>query len=273
MYFKPIFYVLFAVIFANVGLSPAAELTPNELMEKNRLAQQFNSLKADCVLKTSGGKRRPSEKKFTWLRKRQENKIHFNTLTTFKEPAEIKGQAILFLERTANKNEISMYLPAYKKVRRVEASQQKTGFMSSDFSYADMTTFQNKEYDYRDAGKVKCPTTDASTIDCRIIESKPKDQATIDRTGYSKSIVWVRVDQNTTTQVEHYDADNKLLKRLIFESSKLMGKGDDKQDLYFAHHLLMHAITTDQKTDLAFDTVEINKDVKDSLFDLQNFGK
>ncbi len=250
-----------------------AKISPEELMDKNRLAQQFKSLKADCVIKTSGGKRRPSEKSFTWLRSRQDNGIYFNTLTTFKTPAEIKDQAILFLERAANQNEISMYLPAYKKVRRVEASQQKSSFMSSDFSYADMTTFQNKEYNYTEKKSEKCPTDDAKTIDCRVIEATPKDNSTAERTGYSRSIVWVRVDQNTTTQVEHYDKDNKLNKRLIFETSKKMGKGDQGQDLYFAHHLLMNALASEQKTDLNFDQVEINLPLKENIFSLQNFGK
>ena len=166
-----------------------------------------------------------------------------------------------------------MYLPAYKKVRRVEASQQKSGFMSSDFSYADMTTFQNKEYNYQEIGKGKCPTADAKTFECRTIEARPKEQATIDRTGYTRSLVWVRTDQFTSTQVEHFDENNKLLKRLTFQNSKKMGTGDDGQDLYFAHELLMHSLISDQKTQLTFDSVSVNLEVKDSSFSLQNFGK
>src|SRR5687767_13892481 len=101
-----------------------ADPSAKEIMTKNEEARKIDEIQADAVLVTGGGGGQERVKKFTWWKKLTSDKVHFNTLTRFHQPAEIRGEGILFLERENNENEVLMYLPNFKKIRRVESQQQ-----------------------------------------------------------------------------------------------------------------------------------------------------
>src|SRR3954462_6415674 len=120
---------LFAAAFSVfTAFGASAAMTPREVMVKNEEARKI----ADSVAKASlssklGDKERVKE--FTWWRKLLEDGTRFNTLTRFHSPAEVRGEGILFLEHASDQNEVLMYLPAFKKIRRVESQQQSSSFM------------------------------------------------------------------------------------------------------------------------------------------------
>ncbi len=58
------------------------------------------------------------------------------TLTSFSEPADLKGTRILVLAR----NQMYIYLPQYQKMRRIASHVTKQGFMGTSFSQADMNS-------------------------------------------------------------------------------------------------------------------------------------
>lgn len=98
-------------------------------MVKHEEARQVPAFVAKALLasvKADGAKK---EKTFTLWRKLKADGVHYQTLTRFHLPAEVKGEAILFLENDKGENDILLYLPAYQKVRRIERSQQSASFM------------------------------------------------------------------------------------------------------------------------------------------------
>ncbi len=90
-----------------------------------------------------------------------------------------------------------LYLPALKKTKRIASSDKSGSFMGSDFSYSDMTSrpLENYEYELLQEGEV-----DGHPV--WIIQSTPVDEDEIDETGYTKSIQFVRTDNDVVVQAK-----------------------------------------------------------------------
>ena len=178
-----------SLIFAFLILTPVtygAGLTALQVMEKNEEVRQLHDLNAGALLETGSGSQVEKIKTFKWWKKLQKDGIHFSTLTRFLKPAEVKNEAILFLENTGGLNDVFLYLPTYKKVRRVESQQQSGSFMGSDLSYSDMATPHVMDYDYKLLTEEKCPESDSANVSCYVVHSKPKTDEIRKRTGFQR---------------------------------------------------------------------------------------
>lgn len=263
--------VALIVVFPFLSVA-AAEPSAKEIMTKNDAAARHTDVKATAKLKTSGGTRKPSEKSFTWWRRLKDDGVRFETLTKFHAPAEVRDEAILLLE-DEEENEVLIYLPSFKKVRRVESQQQSGSFMASDFSYADITAAHVTDFNHKTEKTENCPNT--KTVKCWVIESIPARDSVRERMQYSKTKNWVRQDNYMVEKGEFYDLDGKIVKKLnVWDIKKMAGsKGDDR---YFAHHLKMERVAgsgAGQSTQIDFSQVKVNQGVDRSLFAKQNLGK
>lgn len=75
------------------------------------------------------GKKQPREMAFSVQLKGAK------TLTEFSAPGDIKGTRVLVL----NRSQMYIYLPAYRKVRRIASHVTQQGFMGTTYSHADMS--------------------------------------------------------------------------------------------------------------------------------------
>ncbi|MHA7838440.1 MAG: outer membrane lipoprotein-sorting protein [bacterium] len=111
----------------------------------------------------------------------------------FISPADVQDTGFLTYDYDdeARDDDQWLYLPALKKTKRIAASDKSGSFMGSDFSYADMTDRPLSRYDYTllQEGEV-----DGHPV--WVIESVPRSEEEIDETGYEKSILFVRKDND-----------------------------------------------------------------------------
>src|SRR6185295_7548237 len=244
-----------------------AAMAPKDVMVKNEQARQLSDSIAKASLSTkSGGTERVKE--FTWWRKLLEDGTHFNTLTRFHTPAEVRGEGILFLEHAADQNEVLMYLPTYKKIRRVESQNQSSSFMGSEFSYADIATPHVDDYNYKMVKEEACPEAEGSKenagIKCFVVESTPATDAVKERTGYSKTVSWVRQDNFMHVKVEFYAAEGgALVKRMIASENKEV---DPAKHKWMAMSVRMENVAKGNITLLKFAEVKVNQGVPDNTF-------
>jgi hypothetical protein len=187
----------------------AANPDPKGIMEKNELARKVKEIVAKAELKTYGGDKKDNAKEFTWQRKLQSDGVRYSTLTRFHSPPTIKGQGILILERPGSENEIMLYLPTYKKVRRVENQEQSGSFMGSIFSYSDMATPQLNDYKYKFVKEEKCPVDGKAT--CFVVEQWAESESIKQRQGYSRWVNWINKETYMVDQREYYDLNTKFL--------------------------------------------------------------
>ncbi len=76
------------------------------------------------------GKKEPRKMAFTTKVKGEKS------LTEFQEPGDLKGTRVLVLSRS----QMYVYLPAYRKVRRIASHVTQQGFMGTTYSHDDMSS-------------------------------------------------------------------------------------------------------------------------------------
>ncbi len=244
-----------------------AAMSAKEIMLKNEDVRRLGTINSKATLTTGGEGETKRVKEFTWWRKLQKDGTHFNTLTRFHVPAEIRNEGILFLEHEGDESDVLLYLPVYKKVRRVERSSQSGSFMGSELSYADIATPHVEDFGYKLLREEPCPS---SGLKCWVIESTPLRDQTRERTGYSKSTQWVRQDNTMAEKVEHFDKDGALVKRIALSEIREV---DPEKHKWMALKLAVTNVKNGKYTNMDFAKVKVNTDISDAVFTQQNLSK
>jgi len=176
----------------------------------------------------------------------------------FLSPADDKGVAFLKIEHTDKDDEMRLWLPAFKKVRRISSKKKADSFMGSDLSYEDMTSRELDEYTYELKGE---KTVDG--IDCHILESIPKEGVT--RT-YKRFVTYVSKADLVGILDEAYDMRDQLLKRRVMKYTKQKSY-DLPLEIYVENVQKQHS------TRLKFTNIEVDTGVEEDLFQEKNLKR
>ncbi len=244
----------------------SAELpSGREVLEKQEEARKIPSFQAKAMLTTSkAGESNKAPKKFRWWRKLSD-KTHFVTLTRFDEPATIRGEGVLIREGK-DQNDVLLYLPHFKKVRRVEGQSQSSSFFGSVFSYSDVAMPHADDNTAKVLREETCP---GEKLQCWVVEISPSSKKIRDRTGYSKSVQWVRQDNWITVAGDFYDLKGKLWKKLRATEVKEV---DPKNKKWLPHHVVLEDVIKKRTTVLRLADVKVNVTIDDTVFTEQNLA-
>ena len=159
-------------------------------------------------------------------------------LARFTAPSDQKGISFLSLPG----GETYLYLPAFKKVRRIASHVKNTSFAGTDFSYSDMEAKA-----YADDHGANILSEDSSTYTIESFPNNPNDYE------YSKIIMKVAKDSFVPLEIEFINkkgtAYKKLVSRKIEKSGKYWVAGErEMTDLITGHS------TTIINTSVKFDT-------------------
>ena len=248
----------------------AGSLSGKEIMTRNEEARRIQDVHSDAMIVTKGPDIPERVKRFTWWRKLTTDGNHFNTLTRFHFPGEVRGEGILFLEHGQNQNEVLMYLPNFKKIRRVESQQQSGSFMGSEFSYSDISTPHAEDYTHKFLREEACGTDEAKGLTCRVVESIPVSDEVKERTGYSKTLAWVRPDNDMIVRAEYTNLEGVFFKKL--EASEIK-QVDPTRKKWMAHRIHLENLKNRHSTTLHFSNAKVNQGIADSTFTQQNLSK
>ena len=129
------------------------------------------------------------------------------SLFVFDEPRDVRGTALLNHGHINTDDDQWLYLPALKRVKRINSSSRSGAFMGSEFTYEDMSTQEVEEYTYTYLRDESC-----GELACTVTEQVPLDE----KSGYSRKVVWQDKDDLRTWKVDLYDRRNSHLKTLTF---------------------------------------------------------
>lgn len=170
----------------------------------------------------------------------------------FLSPADVKGTAFLVWEHKDTANDVFIYLPALKKIRRIASEQKNQSFMGSDFSYADM---EKEDVDAATYQILREEDLDGKR--CWVIEALPTPDSDSE---YGKWITWVSQENYIPQKVEFYDKKGKLFK--VMHVLKIGPVGDDILPLHFT----MENIQKKHKTEIVIDEIKLNESISDREF-------
>jgi outer membrane lipoprotein-sorting protein len=223
----------------------ADDLSAADVMQKAEQARRVRDLTAEASLTTEADGR-TKVKTFTLWTALSGDGVHYRTLARF---------------------HVHLYLPRYKKVRRVESSSQSSSFMGSVFSYSDIAVQHAAEWDHVRERKEACPGVAAT---CHVIASTPKTAAIRTRTGYGKAMQWVREGSWVVMRGEYYGADGALSKVTTASDVVQVSSGSDR---WLALTTRIEDAKTRRFTVLRLRNVQVDKGIGDSVFTQQNLAR
>jgi hypothetical protein len=150
-----IYLVFLGFVFGQTGYEIAKKLD-EKIKPKNMVS------KTTMILTNSRGKTRKS----TMISKTMDNSKR--QLIWFLEPKDDKGIAFLKKEHGDRDDEMRIWLPDFKRVRRISAKKKGDSFMGSDLSYEDMTSRSLNENKYE-----RLDDTSVNGKDCFVVEVIP----------------------------------------------------------------------------------------------------
>lgn len=174
------------------------------------------------------------------------------SLVTFSKPRDVKGTTFLSFAHILDADDQWLYLPALKRVKRISSKNKSGPFVGSEFSFEDLAAQEVKKYSHKWIGEEACG--DAM---CHVIEQIPQ----YERSGYSKTIQYMRQDNLQPQKVDYYDRKGSLLKTLVFSDYRQYnGKYWRAQLLSMSNHV------TGKKTQLKFGAYKFQNGLTDSDF-------
>lgn len=244
-----------------LGLSKptwAADVNATMVMEKNFAVSKVGDSTSEATLTLihkSGEKRIRKMSSFTKLRP---NGVDNMRMTRFQSPADVKGTSTLLIERSDRDDDMWIYLPALKKVRRLVSSDKKDSFMGTDFSYGDVIGQKVGDWEHRLLREEM-----VSDKPCYVIESLPKSDAIKSDSGYSKRVSWIRRDNYVAVKGEFWDEAGESFKSIAFDDIQLVDPVHNKWQ-----PMRMEAANqqTGHRTLIIVHNFKTNQGIKDDFF-------
>jgi len=222
-------------------------LTGDELAQKMDDRKTPSDSKVDLIMTLTNKKGKTRSSSLRSITKNDGKK----QLIWFLAPADDKGISFLKIEHDGKDDEMRMWLPAFKKVRRISAKKRSDSFMGSDMSYEDMSSRQPDKFKFALIGKEAY-----EGVTCHLLESIPKEHI---RSEYNRHITWVDSTLLIPLKEESYDKSWQLLKEKSFFYTIIK----EYQILTKIHVV---NIQKNHSTTLNFEKIELDTGVSDDLF-------
>ena len=162
-------------------------------------------------------------------------------------PASDSGIATLSLPN----GEIYLYLPLFKKPKKITNLAESNAFNSSDFSIEDMATSA-----YADK---YTPSLKSSSGTNYVLDLTPK----ISNTSYKHLVVYINKQNFYPEKFEFYDKKNVMVKTSKYHHVKING-------FWIADRVSMEDLKKMHKTTLYMSDIKLNQGLSDDLFTLEN---
>ncbi len=166
--------------------------------------QGFGDYTADMVM-TLKNRRGDESTRYIRIRTLEMDNDGDRSLSIFDEPADVKGTAMLTWSHGLKPDDQWLYLPALKRVKRINSRNKSGPFMGSEFAFEDLGSQEIEKYRYRFLREEPCGDSQ-----CYVIERTPAYKYS----GYTRQVVWIDKNGYKLRKVDFYDRKNQLLKTL-----------------------------------------------------------
>lgn len=147
----------------------------------------------------------------------EESDSESKSLLEFLIPKDVSGTKLLTWSVKADDDSQWIYLPAFKKTKRISSSTKSSSFMGSEFTYEDLRSVDIDKFDYKFISEEKKGDDLIWNY-----EKTPKEKS-----GYSKQVLKTSQKYMSPVEVSYYDRSDSLLKTAVssdFKSYKVGAK-------------------------------------------------
>lgn len=228
------------------------------LVERNAATARFPAATAQArfVLENKAGARRTRQARLA--SKLQPNGQDTMRRVVFDAPADIRGTSTLLVEHSGRADDMWVYLPALKRVRRLAASNKRDSFAGTDFSYGDVMGYTVSDWQHTLAGEQPL-----DGVPHYVIESVPASVAIRNETGYSKRTSWIRKDNLVASRIDTLDSAGRPFKRFTFFDIQPVGNAGG---YWQPMRAIGRNLQTGHATTIVFSQFEVTSTLPDSDF-------
>jgi hypothetical protein len=173
-------------------------------------------------------------------------------------PADVAGIGVLlhaYGEKSDREDDIWIYIPAMKKIKRLSSRNKRGRFVSSEMSFADLERLQLSDFTYELLG-----SEDINGVSAEKIESKVADNEALFKTGYSRKVTWVDRTRDLIVKEEYYDDQGHHLKTMMAD------KVEQVDGFWTVTQLHVLNAQTGDSTKLVLNSIEYNLPVNEAQF-------
>jgi outer membrane lipoprotein-sorting protein len=251
------FLILFSFYFAASAFAQT-KLTAYQIVDRAQEAIRVKGVQGVSVMRIIDEKGRERVRQIRQVTRLYDNGDTEKRLIRFMSPADVKGTGLLTFDYKAKDDDLWLYMPVLRKVRRIVSSEKAKNFLGSEFTYSDMTPPSLADFNFKHLGE-----DEVNGVLCYKIEWLPKDDDIAEENGFSRRITFLAKEDFVVRKSVYYDLDGELLKELIVHEVKEL---DTKNHKFRAMHLEMINHQNGRRSLLVNEKLEFNPDIKDSYF-------
>src|SRR4030066_546122 len=239
---------------------PEAQKAGIEIMEKSQQAFYYpgKDMKVDIRMElvTADGKKRI--RVMTMLRWNDPKSKDQKYFLYFREPSDVRGMTFMVWEYPLKESDRWIYMPAIDLVRHIAASDARSSFVGSDFTYEDVSG--------------RNIATDTHTLlreeklgerECYVVESVPKEPI-----DYVKRISWIDKTTFLPLKEEYYDVQKELAR--VFTADKIedivAAAGQGRKSFPTVTKRTMKNLKAGHRTAVTYTSVSYNVGLQDNIF-------
>ncbi|WP_434694735.1 outer membrane lipoprotein-sorting protein [Pseudomonas sp. Z1-14] len=179
-------------------------------------------------------------------------------LLTFEAPDNIKNSRVLIHSKIKEGDQVWLYLPALKRVKRVAAADRSGAFSGSEFSYEDIGSMEVGNYDYQWLRDEPC-----GDFQCAVVKQVPL----YPYSGYSAIWVWYNKADYRQMKTEYYDRKGTKFKTLSLDNYQLfLGRYWRALNMTMVNHV------TGRQTILVSSDVQFKTGIREDAFEPARLG-
>jgi len=184
---------------------------------------RFQNVRFQAVLTITAKAGVPRVRELAGVSKTLEEGAATARLMRISAPPDMRGVGTLTIDRLARADDLWVYLPSLRRVRRLVASNRRDPWMGSDFSYGDILGHEVTDWAHSIVRREP-----VQGQPCTLVESTPHRKATASETGYSRRLTWLRDIDSFALKAEYFDLAGAPLKTMEAADVRLVDKASRK---------------------------------------------
>ncbi|MGI5975042.1 MAG: outer membrane lipoprotein-sorting protein [Paludibacter sp.] len=174
----------------------------------------------------------------------------------FLAPADVKGTTLLVHDYEDKDDNQWIYMPALRNVRRIVSTEKAKNFMGSEFTNADMSKPNLKDYEYKILG-----VEEYEGKSCWKIEAVCKTDKVRQENGFSKRVSLIDKNLYLCYKIEYYDLSDTMYRTQYISDYRKLEDGN-----YFAYSMTMENLKNGRKSEMIVDKFQLGSKLSENIF-------
>jgi len=175
------------------------------------------------------------------------------TLQKFLSPPVLEDTGMMIVDRGNPSNDIWLYLPATRRLRRISGAEKSNWYLGTQFTYEDFEDYNLEAYGFTLRDEAACHDGGR----CWVIEAVATSDTEKDATGYGKKVYWIEKESLYPVRVDYVDERGSEVKRLTASGLQKVG------EYWRPAEIVMRDLRNDRRTRIRATEREVDLDLDD----------